>query len=133
MEPQQQAPQTQSAKVLMVDDDQFLLSLYRKKGETSNVELQTASSGQEALEILQGGFMPDIVALDVTMAGMSGIEVLKYMRANKLAPNARVVILSNTADESVMAEAKELGAEKFVFKASLLPSQVFDELMSVVK
>lgn len=133
MEPQQQAPVASGTKVLMVDDDQFLLSLYRKKGETSHVELQTAASGQEALDILQGGFTPDIIALDVTMAGMSGIDTLRYMRANKLAPNARVVILSNTADESVMAEAKELGAEKFVFKASLLPSQVFDELMSVVK
>lgn len=117
----------------MVDDDQFLISLYKKKAETSGVELQTALSGQEALDILKGGFSPDVVALDITMAGMSGIDVLKYMRANKLADGARVAILSNTADESVMNEAKALGADKFIFKASLLPSQVFDELMSIVK
>jgi CheY-like chemotaxis protein len=120
-------------KILMVDDDQFLISLYKKKAETSGVELQTALSGQEALDILKGGFSPDVVALDITMAGMSGIDVLKYMRANKLADGARVAILSNTADESVMNEAKALGADKFIFKASLLPSQVFDELMSIVK
>lgn len=124
---------TQQLKVLMVDDDQFLISLYKKKAETSGVELQTALSGQEALDVLKGGFTPDIIALDITMAGMSGIDVLKYMRANNLAPSARVAILSNTADESVMNDAKSLGADKFIFKASLLPSQVFDELMAIVK
>lgn len=125
--------QSQQLKVLMVDDDQFLISLYKKKGEVSGVELQTALSGQEALDILKGGFSPDIIALDITMAGMSGIDVLKYMRANKLAESAKVAILSNTADENVMNQAKELGADKFIFKASLLPSQVFDELMAIVK
>ncbi|GMU73965.1 MAG: hypothetical protein AMXMBFR44_1640 [Candidatus Campbellbacteria bacterium] len=125
--------QSQQMKVLMVDDDQFLISLYKKKGETAGIELATALSGQEALDILKGGFLPDIIALDVTMAGMSGIEVLKYIRANNLAPSAKVVILSNTADESVMNDAKTLGADKFIFKASLLPSQVFDELMAIVR
>lgn len=125
--------QTQQLKILMVDDDQFLVSLYKKKGETSGIELRTATSGQEALDILKGGFAPDVVALDITMAGMSGIDVLKYMRAENLAPNASVAILSNTADETVMNEAKSLGADKFIFKASLLPSQVFDELLSIVK
>lgn len=117
----------------MVDDDQFLISLYKKKGETAGVDLQTATSGQEALDVLKGGFTPDVIALDITMAGMSGIDVLKYMRAENLAPNAKVAILSNTADENVMNEAKSLGADKFIFKASLLPSQVFDELMAIVK
>lgn len=125
--------QSQQMKVLMVDDDQFLISLYKKKGETAGVDLQTATSGQEALDVLKGGFTPDVIALDITMAGMSGIDVLKYMRAENLAPNAKVAILSNTADENVMNEAKSLGADKFIFKASLLPSQVFDELMAIVK
>jgi CheY-like chemotaxis protein len=121
-------------KILMVDDDKFLISLYQKRGETfPDVELRTALSGQEALDLLKGGFTPDVVALDITMAGLTGIEVLKRMRAENIAPNAQVVILSNTADDDVMNEAKSLGTSKFIFKASLLPSQIFDELMAIAK
>jgi CheY-like chemotaxis protein len=118
-------------KILMVDDDQFLVSLYQKKAESYPVELRVALSGEEALSILHEGFVPDIIALDVTMAGLSGIDVLKAMRMEKLAPNARVVILSNNNENDLAKDMQEFGVAKFIMKASLLPSQVFDELLSV--
>ncbi len=115
----------------MVDDDQFLVSLYQKKAENYPVELSVALSGEDALSMIRGGLTPDIIALDVTMAGMSGIDVLKTIRAEKLVPNARVIILSNNNENDLAKDMETYGVTKFIMKASLLPSQVFDELLSV--
>ncbi|MCR4274517.1 MAG: response regulator [Candidatus Campbellbacteria bacterium] len=118
-------------KILMVDDDQFLVSLYQKKAEGYPVELSTAFSGEEALSQLREGLVPDIIALDVTMAGMSGMDLLKTIRAEKLVPQARIVVLSNNNENDLAKDMQDLNVSKFIMKASLLPSQVFDELLSV--
>ena len=122
----------QKPKALIVDDDTFLVSLYKKMGNETGVELQTASSGEEALAILVD-FVPDVIALDMSMAGMSGIDTLKAIREKKLAPDAKVIILSNTSEDEAVAEAKNLGVEHFIVKASLLPSQVMEELVKIAK
>ncbi len=122
-------PETQKLKILLVDDDQFLITLYQKKAEGMNVELHTATSGQEALDMLTAGLVPDVMAFDVTMAGMSGLELLKTIKEKNIAPNAKKVVLSNTTDDAAVLEAKDDGATKFIVKASLLPSQVMDELI----
>lgn len=126
-------PETQKLKILLVDDDQFLLTLYQKKAESMDVELHTAASGQEALDMLTAGLMPDVMAFDVTMAGMSGLELLKIIKEKNIAPNAKRVVLSNTTDDAAVGEATESGATKFIVKASLLPSQVLEELMKAAR
>lgn len=120
-------------KILMVDDDSFLISMYQKKAQESEIELQTALSGQAALDVLKGGFVPDVIALDMSMAGMSGLDVLREIRNKNLAPAAKIIFLSNTTEDAAVAEAKELGATKFIVKASLLPSQVMTELANAAK
>lgn len=119
-------------KALIVDDDTFLVSLYKKMGEETGMDLRTASSGEEALALLID-FVPDIIALDMSMAGLSGLDTLKQIRAKNLAPNAKVIILSNTNEDDAVVEAKGLGVEHFIVKASLLPSQVMEELAKIAK
>ena len=117
-------------KALIVDDDAFLIALYQKVREGSAMELRTASSGEEALTIL-AEFVPDVIALDMSMAGLSGVDTLKAIRAKNLAPNAEVIILSNTNEDGAIEEAKALGVKHFIIKASLLPSQVMEELVKI--
>lgn len=126
-------PETNKTKILLVDDDQFLITLYQKKAEGMDIELHTATSGQEALDMLTGGLVPDVMAFDITMAGMTGTELLQMIDEKRIAPTAKKVILSNTTDEAVVAEAKAAGASSFIVKASLLPSQVLDELIKVAR
>jgi CheY-like chemotaxis protein len=126
-------PEAQQPKILIVDDDSFLITMYQKKAQESGIELQTALSGQAALDALKGGFVPDVIALDMSMAGMSGLDVLREIRNKNLAPAAKIVFLSNTTEDATVVEAKELGATKFIVKASLLPSQVMTELAKAAK
>ena len=114
----------QKKKVLLVDDDQFLVSLYKKNAEQYPLELTAAISGEEALALLRGGLVPDNILLDINMPGMSGVEVLKAIREEKLVPNADMTILSNIHQAEHEDEFRKLGIQRFVPKSFLLPSQV---------
>lgn len=125
--------QDNKIKILLLDDDEFLISLYQKQGEVSGVELQTATSGEAAIAALEGGLVPHVIALDMSMVGMTGLDVVKTIKEKKLAPEAKLVMLSNTTDDATVAEAKALGVEHFIVKASILPSEVITELTKLSK
>lgn len=125
--------QDNKTKILLLDDDEFLISLYQKQGEVSGVELQTATSGEAAVATLEGGFVPDVIALDMSMAGMTGLDVVKMIKEKNLASGAKLVMLSNTTDDVTVAEAKALGVEHFIVKASILPSEVIGQLVKISK
>ena len=111
-------------KVLLIDDDQFLAQLYLKNATQYPVELRVAFSGEEGLQILRDGFVPENILLDITMPGMSGVETLAKLRDEKLAPNADVTILSNVHQAEHEEDFKKLGIQRFLPKSFLLPSQV---------
>lgn len=113
-------------KILLVDDDQFLVGLYKKNAEQYPVELVAAVSGEEALDFLRAGLVPESILLDITMPGMSGVDVLKKIREENLVPNADITILSNVHQAEHEEEFKRLGIQRFVPKSFLLPSQVLD-------
>ena len=69
-------------KVLVVDDEEAIRSLYKMELEDAGFEVETADSGQQALEMLEA-FDPDIVTLDIKMPGMDGLEALGEIRKRK--------------------------------------------------
>lgn len=114
----------QKKKVLLIDDDQFLVSLYKKNAEQHPIELTAVISGEDALAALRGGLVPDNILLDINMPGMSGVDVLKAIREEKLVPDADVTILSNIHQAEYEEEFRKLGIQRFLPKSFLLPSQV---------
>ncbi len=126
METPIQTPSQNKKKILLVDDDQFLVQLYKKNALAYPVDLMVAFSGEDALKLLREGLVPDNILLDINMPGMSGIDVLRGIREEKLVPNADITILSNTAQVEYEEDYKQLGIQRFVSKAFLLPSQVLE-------
>lgn len=122
-------PTEQKRKVLLIDDDQFLTTLYQKSALAYPVELKTAFSGEDALRMLREGYVPDNILLDINMPGMSGVAVLQKIRDEKLVPNADITILSNTAQVEYEEDYRKLGIQRFVSKAFLLPSKVLEYLV----
>ncbi|MBL7841487.1 MAG: response regulator [Cyclobacteriaceae bacterium] len=94
-------------KILLVDDDCMFILIHRRMLELSGItaEIQTASSGTQALELLQhsrkgNNELPDVILLDLTMPGMDGFEFLANLERLDL-PNAedmKVVIVTSSAD-----------------------------------
>ena len=117
--------------VLIVDDDKFLLDMYRKKFETSGATVDVAVGSEEALAKLRGGAKPDILILDIIMPGMDGIELLQTIRKEKLTESSIVIMLTNESSPEKIEEAKKLGTKGYIIKATRIPSEVVDEAMKI--
>jgi CheY-like chemotaxis protein len=110
--------------VMLVDDDKFLLDMYSLKFTQEGFTVISCFSVHEAIEALRGGAKADIVLFDITMPGQDGFEFLKGVRDEKLAGTARLIALTNQSNDTDRKHAEELGAQKYVVKASMIPSEV---------
>jgi diguanylate cyclase (GGDEF)-like protein len=95
-----------SAKVLLVDDEPNVLESYRR-GLRKQYDLEIASSGQSALEILRQGPEYAVVISDMTMPGMSGLELLSKVR--KISPDTVRIMLTGNADQQTVIDAINQG------------------------
>jgi two-component system, chemotaxis family, chemotaxis protein CheY len=116
---------------LIVDDDKFLLEMYRKKFEASGVSIDVAAGSEEALNKLRGGARPDLLILDIIMPTMDGIELLGVIREEKLADQAVVIMLSNESDPEKINAAKKYGIKGYIVKATRIPSEVVEEALQI--
>jgi CheY-like chemotaxis protein len=119
-------------KILIVDDDTFLLDMYAFKFSQNDFEVHTAESGLQALEKLRGGLVPDIILLDVLMPEMDGFEMLEKMNEEKMTPNAVRIILSNKSDQADVDRGSKLGVAGYIIKANSTPAEVISQVMSIL-
>ncbi len=119
-------------KILIIDDDSFLLDMYALKFHQSNFDVTTSLGSEQALEKLHLGLNPDIILLDIVMPVMDGFELMEKMNEEKLAPGAIRVVLSNRGQPSDIARGESLGAAGYIVKASSTPSEVIDKVNSII-
>lgn len=122
-------------RVYLVDDDRFLLDLYAVKFKSAGHEVSAFGGGAECLAALrkQGATPPDALLLDLIMPGMGGFEMLETIRKERLAPTAKIIILSNQGQDSDIQKAKELAADSYIIKASAIPSEVLAETVRTIE
>ncbi|MDO8471004.1 MAG: response regulator [bacterium] len=118
--------------VLIVDDDKFLLDMYRKKFEREGATVDVAVGSLEALVKLRGGAKPDILILDIIMPDIDGIELLETIRKEKLVPNSAIIMLTNESNQDKIEKAKSLGIKGYIVKATYIPSEVVEEVLKIV-
>ena len=114
----------QKGNILLLDDDKFLLDMYSMKFSQSGYTVEACLSVSQALQILRGGFAPAVVLFDITMPEMDGFASLKTLHDDKLAVSSIKIALTNQNDEAEKAKAAELGASRYIVKASMIPSEV---------
>jgi CheY-like chemotaxis protein len=85
--------------VLLVDDDELIQSTMQGVLSALGHTFQAAWSGEGALAILQGGFEPEVIILDVNMPGMGGAGALRHLRA--LCPLVPVLLATGQVDQVV--------------------------------
>ena len=119
-------------RLYLVDDDRFLLDMYAVKFKGGGHEVTAFAGGEEVLKSLRENPQPDAL-LDIVMPGMTGFEVLEAIKREGLKKTMKVIVLSNQGQESDIAQAKDLGADGYIIKASAIPSEVFAETIKIIE
>lgn len=124
---------TKGPKVFVIDDDAFLLDMYALKFSQKNFDVMSAGGTLEALEKLRGGYIPDIIVVDLVMPAMDGFEFLEVVKSESLAQGAIVIILSNLGQQEDIDRGLALGAVGYIIKASATPSEVVEKVQEVLQ
>lgn len=111
------------AKVIIADDDPFLIKIYSTRLRQEGHEVITCYDGQTALQQIKE-HQPDLAVLDIMMPRLHGLDVLHEMRQDKKLKKIPVIFFSNLTNPDDRKEAEELEASEFLEKAKLTPSQV---------
>lgn len=119
-------------KILIVDDDNFLLDMYALKFSQNGFEVHTAGSGVTVLEKLRGGLCPDVMLMDIIMPEMDGFEALSQIGKENLCPNCIKIILSNKSEQKDIEEGKRLGVAGYIVKASSTPAEVIEQVVKIL-
>ncbi len=100
------------ARILVVDDEPQLLRSLRTTLAAHGYDVQTATTGEEALDLLATR-LPDLVVLDLVLPGLSGLAVCQELRARAPVP---ILILSARGDERDKVAALDAGADDYLTK-----------------
>ncbi len=118
-------------KVMIIDDDSFILNMYKIKFTKEGFTPTLATNGKEGLDIIKNGFTPDILFVDLIMPIMGGIEFLENIRKEKLLENIPIIVLTNQSQVSDIDAAKNLGVKSYIVKATTIPSEIVDEVRKI--
>src|SRR2546421_4210766 len=104
----------ETPNILLVDDEPGMLRYIRTLLEVDDYKVATATTGEEALQLVEKGLEPDLILLDVLMPGIDGLETLERLRQMK--PAVKVVMLSCVNDTRKVVQAMRLGAQDYLTK-----------------
>lgn len=99
--------------VLVVDDEPSICWAFRNLLESNDYAVKSASSGEEAIELVQQG-APDLCILDIRLPGMSGLEALTELR--KRVPGMPILMMTAHGTMDAAVEAIRLGANDYLTK-----------------
>lgn len=118
-------PNLERPRVLLVDDYERLLEAWRRLLEPSCEIVGGVTNGHEALSLVQT-LKPDVIVVDLSMPGLSGLDVCREVR--QINPGTRVVLVSADDNEALRHAAERFGAAAFVTK-----SEAADELEHAIR
>ncbi|ASS95915.1 response regulator transcription factor [Peribacillus simplex] len=118
-----------SKKILVVDDEQSIVTLLQYNLEQSGYSVITASDGEQGLEAAVD-IRPDLVVLDLMLPKMDGLEVCKQLRQQKI--NIPILMLTAKDDEFDKVLGLELGADDYLTKP-FSPREVVARIKAILR
>jgi CheY-like chemotaxis protein len=115
-------------KILIAEDDFFIRDIYSKVFSLSGYNVEVSVDGMDAFEKIKTK-QYDIILLDIMMPRMTGLDVLKSVRAlNIPAKSTPIFIITNLGQQNVIEEAFKFGMDGYILKSQVSPQQIVDEI-----
>lgn len=122
----------ENKKILLVDDDEFLLDMYSKKFKEAGFYIDTAFDGRQGLQKLKEDDF-DLLLLDLVMPDIDGLELLETIKEEGIRQELIVIVLSNQGTNESIDKVKEIGVDGYIIKANTVPSEVLEKVKKIIK
>lgn len=101
-------------KILAIDDQQLVLLPLQKRLDELGYEVKIETNSNEGIS-LYNSFKPDLVIVDINMPGVSGLDIVKYIR-NSNNPDTSIMVLSGNTQDDIITASFELGINDYMKK-----------------
>lgn len=118
-------------KILIVDDDVFLLDMYSLKFKEAGFQVEVAENGEAAIKKIKE-INPGVILLDVVMPKMDGLETLRQIKKDKIAEGAKIIVLTNLGQKEDIEKGLKLGADDYIVKAHFTPTEVLNKVKALL-
>ena len=119
-------------KILIVEDEEMLSTMYKVKFENDGYTVYTATNGAEGIELAVKD-QPNLILLDIIMPKIDGFAVLKKLKEDPKTKGIPVILLTNLGQDEDISRGKELGAAGYLIKANNTPSEVVAKVKQYIK
>lgn len=116
-------------KIFFVEDDEGFYNIFSVPLRMKGYDIVRVSEGSSAVEriIVE---KPDLVLLDIVLPGTSGLDVLKELREREETQSVVVIMLTNFGSDENISRAMEYGANDYLMKYNIVPSELPDKIAS---
>lgn len=117
-------------KVLIIEDDIFLMKVMQKKFEKNGHNTRVLSDGVQALTVTKE-FKPDVILVDLIMPIKDGFSAINDLKADPETQNIPIVVTSNLSSDEDIKRTIKLGAMKYFIKSNSDLSEVIEYISSL--
>ncbi|MEA3449795.1 MAG: response regulator [Patescibacteria group bacterium] len=121
----------ENIKILLIEDDPFLLSMYSTKFTMEKFQVESAEDGEKGIKLAKE-VNPSIILLDILMPKMNGFEVLEDLKKDKRTTFVPVILLTNLNQKDEIERGMNMGADDYLIKAHFMPSEVVAKIKKVL-
>ena len=121
-----------ASKILIAEDDQFILKAMTTKLTKEGYEVKIAVDGIQLMDILKS-YIPDLIILDLLMPKKDGFEVLKEVKGVQRLKNIPILIASNLGQENDIQQVLALGATDYLIKSEFTLESLVQKIKNILK
>ena len=103
-------------RALVIDDSRAMRRIVSAALEGFGYETRQAGHGQEALDVLQEGYVPDLCTIDWNMPVMDGLQFVSAVRANPAYRAMTIMMVTSESEHTQIVRALAAGAHEYVIK-----------------
>lgn len=119
-------------KILLIDDEEAILEVFKQALEQANFTVVTALTGNEGMDKAKKEH-PDLIFLDQVLPDMNGNQVLQLLKADPETKHLPIAILSNFNQDTLVQNAMKEGAADYILKYQIAPSDLVAKANQIIQ
>lgn len=119
-------------KILLAEDDPFILNIYASQFKKSGFDVNVAVDGQMALEKIKNN-LPDLLVLDINLPKIKGWDVLKAIREDSSLKDLKVVVVSNLDKRDCAEDLLNFRVIRHFLKVETSPEEIVNAVKEILE